>query len=129
MRPQDKLSDDEFFFSYGKIPIMSYTSTVQNDLLIALAKQDPLKNFGLWINPRRARKLGIGEGDRVELENTVSGQKAVAYAHLTELVRKGPCGKAIKEGTVLNKIIPYRLEPVVGSFRTCEFTIKVRKVS
>lgn len=138
MRPQDKLSDDEFFFSYGKTPLMSHTSTQGNDLLLSLTELRREQNLGVWIHPQRARRLGIKAGDLVELENTVSGQRVQGVAFLTELIRPDTLfiasdfgreyGRKEPLGVALGDLIPYRLEPVVGSFRTCEFTIKVRKV-
>lgn len=141
MKPQDKLPDDEFFFAYGKVPTQSHASTANNDLLMALSEREKGPYFGVWINPERARKLGLYANDEVEITNQVSGQKARGRAFITEMIRpdtvfisaafgiENPLLTfAYGKGVALNNLVTSRPEPVVGAFRSGEFTVKLRKV-
>ena len=142
MKAGDALAEDEFYFTHGRIATMSHTSTADNDLLMALTKEQGLLYTGLWINPQRAGKLGIKNGDAVELENSVTGQKAAANAYVTELIRPDTVfitsslghenqqlATAMGVGTALNKLVPYKMEPVAGAAQTGQFTVKVRKTA
>ncbi|MCL4489301.1 MAG: hypothetical protein M1570_14400 [Chloroflexi bacterium] len=95
----------------------------------------------MWINPQKAAKLGLKTGDAIELENTNTGQKASGIAYVTELIRPdtlfmasalGHEGKQLTTangvGTALNKLVPYKMEPVAGVALTGQFTVKVSKV-
>lgn len=135
------LAEDEFYFTYGKTPTVSHGSTNSNNPVLAginQFKDDVYK--GVWIHPKRADKLGIGNGDQIRLTNTKSGQEATGRAHVTRLVRKdtlfiyssfGVENKELTrtqgEGTATNKLIPYLVEPVVAGFKSQEFTIKVAR--
>ncbi len=142
MKPGDPLADDEFYFTHGRIATMSHTSTADNDLLMALTREQWLLYTGLWMNPQRAGKLGIKSGDAVELENSVTGQKAGSTAYVTELIRPDTVfitsslghenqqlATAMGVGTALNKLVPYKMEPVAGAAQTGQFTVKVRKTA
>ncbi len=87
MKAGDPLAEDEFYFTHGRIPTMSHTSTADNDLLMALTKEQGLLYTGVWMNPQRAGKLGIKNGDAIEMENSVTGQKAGSNVYVTELIR------------------------------------------
>lgn len=119
---------------------MTHTSTADNDLLMAITKEKGSLLTGVWINKDRARELGIGNGDEIIIENTETGQKAKAKAFLTELIRPDTIfipsnfgaeseklSTAYGVGCALNKIIPFRLDPVAGIPETCQLTVKVRK--
>ena len=140
MKPQDPLADDEFYFIHGHIPTMSHTSTANNDLLMALTKEQGYMYTGVWINPQRAAKLGLKTGDKISLENTNTGQKTTGHAYITELIRpdtvfttsalgheneKLEIAKGV--GTALNKLVPYDLEPVAGAPKTGQFTVKISR--
>jgi anaerobic selenocysteine-containing dehydrogenase len=135
------LGPDEFYFTYGKTPTVSHGSTNSNNPVLAginKFKDDVYK--GVWIHPERAKKLGIKNGDPLKLTNAKSGQVTGGRAHVTRLVHPdtlfvyssfGAENKALSrtygDGTATNKLIPYQVEPVVGGFRSQEFTVKVAK--
>ncbi|MFA5530029.1 MAG: molybdopterin-dependent oxidoreductase [Thiohalomonadaceae bacterium] len=142
--PADKpLAADEFYFTYGKSPTVSYASTNSNNPVLA-AINDFKKDIytGIWMHPERAHALGIRSGDRIRLTNTRSGQQADGTAYVTRQVHRealflyssfGAENKALTRaygiGTATSKLIPYEVEPVVGGFRSQEFTIKVSKLN
>jgi len=141
MQPGDPLSDDEFYFTHGHVATMSHTSSADNDLLMAITKEQGELYTGAWIHPKRARKLGLQSGDSIELENTNTGQKAKGTAYVTELIRpdtlfiasafgneSDQLTTAAGVGTALNKLVPYKMEPVAGVAMTGQLTVKVRKL-
>ena len=142
MKPEDPLADDEFYFIHGHIATMSHTSSADNDLLMAMTKEQGGRYTGVWVNPKRAAKLGIGTGDAIQIENTTSGQRATGTAYVTEMIRPDTVfiasalghenrqlAAAWGVGTALNKLVPYKMEPVAGTALTGQFTVKIRKVS
>jgi anaerobic selenocysteine-containing dehydrogenase len=137
------LDADEFYFTYGKTPTVSYGSTNSNNPVLAA-----INNFkkdiytGVWIHPDRAGALDIASGDGIRLQNTLSGQEAKGTAYLTRMVHRdalflyssfGVENPALTRsygiGTATNKLIPYMVEPVVAGFRSQEFTIRVSKLN
>jgi anaerobic selenocysteine-containing dehydrogenase len=141
LKPEDALAGSEFYFTHGHIATMSHTSSADNDLLMAITQEQGLIYTGAWINPRRAAKLGLKTGDAIELENTATGQRARGAAYVTELIRPDTlfiasalghesvqltAAKGV--GTALNKLVPYKMEPVAGTALTGQLTVKVRKV-
>jgi len=136
------LEEDEFYFTYGKAPTVSYGSTNSNNPVLAainIFKKDIYT--GVWIHPKRAKALSIDNGDRLQLTNSVSGQQAEATAYVTRLVSPetlflyssfGVENPALTRsyglGTATNKLIPYQVEPVVAGFRSQEFTLKVTRL-
>ncbi|MBF0562842.1 MAG: molybdopterin-dependent oxidoreductase [Alphaproteobacteria bacterium] len=139
-KPLDK---DEFYFTYGKVPTVSYGSTNNNNpVLSAINNLKKDIYTGIWIHPDRAEALNIAAGDGIKLTNTVSGQSNTGFAYITRLVHRdalfiysafGVENPALTRsygiGTATNKLIPYQLDPVVGGFRSQEFTIRVAKIS
>ena len=120
---------------------MSHTSSANNDLLMVLTQEQGALYTGAWINPKKAAKLGLKTGDAIEIENTNTGQKARAVAYVTELIRPdtlfiaNSLGHESKQlttaagiGTALNKLVPYKMEPVAGVVMSNQFTVKVSKV-
>lgn len=136
------LADDEFYFTYGKAPTVSYASTNNNNPVLAAInrfKQDIYTH--IWIHPARAAYLGIQEGDPISLTNSKSGQTANGHAHITRLVHREAIflyssfgaenpwlTRSVGIGTATNKLIPYALEPVTAGFRTQEFTVRIKKL-
>ncbi|KLU58964.1 polysulfide reductase chain A precursor [Peptococcaceae bacterium CEB3] len=132
---------DEFFFTYGKTPTVSYASTNSNNpILMALSKAKEDEFMGLWIHPQRASLLNIMTGDTVTVENCLSGQKVQINAFVTEMIRPdtvfmsssfGTENPLLKYssgvGTALNRLVPYQVEPIVSAFKTQEFTVRVTK--
>ena len=135
------LAGDEFYFTYGKTPTVSYASTNSNNpVLAAINKFKEPIYAGVWIHPDRAAPLDLKTGDRITLTNTATGQSTGGTAYITRLVRRdtlfiyssfGSENKALSRaygiGTATSKLIPYRVEPVVAGFRSQEFTLKVSK--
>ena len=136
------LAGDEFFFTYGKTPTVSYASTNSNNpVLAAINRFKEAIYAGVWIHPDRAKALGIQTGDRLRLTNTQTGQTADGTAYVTRLVRRDTLfihssfgsenrklTRAYGIGTATSKLIPYRVEPVVAGFRSQEFTLKVTRL-
>ena len=140
MQPQDPLAKDEFYFTIGHVPTMSHSSSADNDLLMAITQSQGDLYTGVWIHPKKAAGLGLSTGDAIELENTNTGQKAAGKAFITELIRPdtvflasafGHENKAlttsVEVGTAVNKLVPYKMEPVAGVAETGQLTVKVRK--
>lgn len=137
------LADDEFYFTYGKTPTVSYASTNNNNPVLAAINQFKQGIYtNLWIHPARAAFLGIADGDPILITNSKTGQSATGHAHITRLIHReavflyssfGAENKALTRavgmGTATNKLIPYELEPVTGGFRTQEFTVRIKKIT
>lgn len=135
----DALGEDEFYFIYGKTPTVSHGSTNSNNPVLAGInhfKDDIYKR--VWINPKRAEKLGIADGGQIKITNNKSGQQVAGRAHVTRLVEKdtifiassfGVENKALTrtygEGIATNKLVPYQVEPLVAGFESQEFTVTV----
>ncbi|MBS4099120.1 MAG: molybdopterin-dependent oxidoreductase [Sulfuricella sp.] len=136
------LADDEFYFTYGKAPTVSYASTNNNNPVLAAINQFKKEIYtNLWIHPARAAFLGIKDGDAISITNSKTGQTANGHAHITRLIHReavffysgfgaeNPAlTRAVGVGTATNKLAPYDLEPVTGGFRTQEFTVKIKKI-
>ncbi|MCP4043846.1 MAG: molybdopterin-dependent oxidoreductase [Gammaproteobacteria bacterium] len=137
------LAADEFYFTYGKTPTVSYASTNNNNPVLAAINTFKKDIYtGIWIHPDRAESLGIGNGDAIRLKNNISGQEADGTAYVTRKVHRdalflyssfGVENRALSRsygiGTATNKLIPYQVEPVVAGFRSQEFTIQVTKLN
>ncbi len=141
--PQEFLptDDDEFFFAFGKVPEETYLTTADNPLLNSLVTRHSEENFGFWMHPERAKKLGLKEGDKIEVTNTVSGQKVKSFVHITPLIRKdtvfvmsnfGLDNKKLTyahgKGVDIGRLIPYREGPLAAGAMGGQFTVKIRKI-
>ncbi len=137
MKNPDKLGEDEFYIIYGKAPTMTHTSTADNPLLERLTRADYRR---IWINPVRAEKLGLKEGDLVEVCN-IYNKCYKTRVHVTERVRpdtafivnayghESPAMRFTPEETVpYNKLVPPEVDPVTGSAILGDMYIKIRKV-
>jgi anaerobic selenocysteine-containing dehydrogenase len=142
-RQEAKLGDNEFYFTYGKSPTVSHGSTnANNPVLSAINTFKKDIYTGIWINPARADKMGIKMGDTIKLTNLESPELSLTgQAYVTHQVQPesvfmsssfGTENKALTRaaafGSAINKIIGYKVDPVVAGFRSQEFTIKVEKV-
>jgi anaerobic selenocysteine-containing dehydrogenase len=137
-----KLADDEFYFIFGKTPIISHASTNGNNpILAALVKQDLDSIHHIWISKGKGAKLGLKSGDKIELFNTISKQTVQGHVQLTDLVRddtlffpssfgtENPLLRvAVNNGAALNEIVPDQTERLVAAYRSQEFTVKVKKI-
>jgi anaerobic selenocysteine-containing dehydrogenase len=135
------LAEDEFYFTYGKVPTVSHGSTNSNNPILAAINRFKSGIYtGIWIHPDRAERLGLETGDPIRLSNTLSGQETTGHAYITRMVRPdtmfmysafGTENEALSRtagiGTSTNKLIPYQVSPVVAGFRSQEFTIRIAK--
>ena len=138
------LDEDEFYFTYGKTPTVSYGSTNSNNPVLSAIntfKADILP--GCLDTPGPRGKSGIGNGDRIRLTNSLSGQQQEGEAYLTRKVHRdalflhssfGVENPQLSRshafgGVATNKLIPHNVEPVVAGFRSQEFTIRISRVS
>ncbi|MBF0124473.1 MAG: molybdopterin oxidoreductase, partial [Magnetococcales bacterium] len=138
----DPLDKDEFYFTYGKTATVSYGSTNSNNPVLAGINRFKKDIYtGIWIHPDRAGPLGIKNGDRVRIKNTLSGQSADGTAYVTQQLHPdsmfmhssfGVENKALRLsyglGTASNKLIPNTIEPLVAGFRSQEFTVRIAKI-
>ncbi|MBF0425387.1 MAG: molybdopterin-dependent oxidoreductase [Magnetococcales bacterium] len=136
------LEKDEFYFTYGKTPTISYGSTNSNNPVLAAINRFKKDIYtGVWIHPERAALLEIRSGDRIRITNTFSKQQAEGTAYVTSQLHPdaiflhssfGVENKALRLsagiGTATNKLIPYLVEPVVAGFRSQEFTVRIQKI-
>ena len=143
--------DNEFFVTHGKVPLMSFTSTTNNDLLLSMAALHPMY-YSVWIPKSKAEKLGIKTGDIIKIINTKDENRvAYARAYVTDLIRDDTIfipsnykwewkfngtdlQMSYKEfhdkfGPFVNltELLPYQPEPIVLSYRTNEFTVRIEK--
>ncbi len=136
------LAKDEFYFTYGKVPVVSHASTNNNNALLAAVTQPKKGAFtGLWMNAAKAAELGLSDGDEVEIENLRYGPKTRAHLFVTEMIRpdtvflpsaygsRNPrLSVAGGKGTPLNELMPYSIEPIAASFMSQEFTVRIRSI-
>nr|VFJ94261.1 MAG: Molybdopterin oxidoreductase Fe4S4 domain-containing protein [Candidatus Kentron sp. LFY]VFJ96707.1 MAG: Molybdopterin oxidoreductase Fe4S4 domain-containing protein [Candidatus Kentron sp. LFY] len=136
------LAKDEFYFTYGKAPSVSYASTNSNNPVLKAINEFKRDIYtGVWVHPDRAEPLGIKTGDAIRLTNKKSGQKADGIAYVTRKIHKDALflhsafgvenpqlTRTAGIGTATNKLIPYSVDPVVAGFRSQEFTIRVTKL-
>nr|VFK37811.1 MAG: Molybdopterin oxidoreductase Fe4S4 domain-containing protein [Candidatus Kentron sp. SD]VFK42482.1 MAG: Molybdopterin oxidoreductase Fe4S4 domain-containing protein [Candidatus Kentron sp. SD]VFK78148.1 MAG: Molybdopterin oxidoreductase Fe4S4 domain-containing protein [Candidatus Kentron sp. SD] len=139
----EPLAKDEFYFTYGKAPSVSYASTNSNNpVLKAINEFKKDVYIGIWVHSERAAVLGIDNGDRIRVTNIKSGQKADGVAHVTRKIHRDAIflhssfgaenpqlTRTVGIGTAINKLIPYEVDPVVAGFRSQEFTIRLTKLT
>nr|VFJ72864.1 MAG: Molybdopterin oxidoreductase Fe4S4 domain-containing protein [Candidatus Kentron sp. FW] len=136
------LAKDEFYFTYGKTPSVSYASTNSNNPVLRAINDFKKEIYtGVWVHPDRAEPLGIENGDRIRLTNTKSGQEAEGTVYITRKIHRDALfihssfgventklSLTAGMGTATNKLIPYEVDPVVAGFRSQEFTIRLTKI-
>ncbi|MEM4026276.1 MAG: molybdopterin-dependent oxidoreductase [Sulfolobales archaeon] len=131
---------NEFYLVNGKGPLVSAQG--------ALAY--PMKYVGdrsVWMNPEDAKRLGIRDGDLIELEGLDNGYKIVARVKVTNKVRQGVLytysfmgqrtssmikaydGKYsfLREGVNPNWLAKGFIAPIIGSAAT-NSSVRVRKL-
>jgi anaerobic selenocysteine-containing dehydrogenase len=142
-RSLETLKGDEFYFTYGKTPTVSHGSTnANNPVLHAINTFKEDIYTGIWINDSRAKVLGIKSGDKLKITNNESPNLSITgKAYVTNQIHPdttfmyssfGSENKGLTRaagfGSAINKLIGYKVDPVVAGFRSQEFTIKVEKV-
>jgi len=139
---KNALASDEFYFTYGKIPIVSHASTNNNNPILDAIRRTKMGVFeDLWMNSGKAKRLGLKNGDQVEVENLRYKRKVTARVFTTEIIRPDtvflPSSYGSKNsklhisagvGTPLNELVPYAIEPIAASFMSQEFTVRVHKI-
>jgi thiosulfate reductase/polysulfide reductase chain A len=65
-RPPDPVAEDQFRIVVGRNAYITQSASTNNPLLWELEREN-----SLWIHPVPARRLGIGDGDRVEVRSQV----------------------------------------------------------
>ena len=143
-RPEKpSLDANEFYFTYGKVPVVSHASTNSNNPILASVTRPKSGTFmGLWMNSRKAVELGLKNGQTVEVTNLRYGPKVKATLFMTEMIRPdtvflpssfGSRNKKLSvaggKGTPLNELMPYSIEPIAASFMSQEFTVSVLAVN
>ncbi|MEB3844633.1 MAG: molybdopterin-dependent oxidoreductase [Desulfurococcales archaeon] len=135
-RPPEKLGENEFYLIYGKAPTMTHESTANNPILERLTSEMFRR---IWIHPSRAEKIGVKEGDLVEVCN-IYGKCYKTRVHVTERVRpdtafivdayghESPRLRFAPKDTVpYNKLIPPEVDPIVGSAVLGDTIVSIRK--
>jgi len=148
-RKEDNLERDEFFVAHGKAPIFSHTGvhTLDNPLLVAISewKKLPQVYYHVWMHPKAAQRLGIKNGDLVEVINTKNPERKMkARVFVTEWIREDTIFVPFNGGTEAPGVkyavrppeaarhidlVEYDVEPVIAGYTRDETTVKVRKLS
>ncbi|MGP1449584.1 MAG: molybdopterin dinucleotide binding domain-containing protein [Wolinella sp.] len=123
--------DDELFFIQGKTALHTNGHTHN----IKWLNEAMLEN-DVWIHPKTAAKLGIKNGDKIELSNKLG--KEIGKALVTEGIREDTTfayfgfghvsqglKRAHKRGVNASGLLPHFTAPVVGmNIHTCGVKIK-----
>lgn len=129
--------DDEFHFIGGKQSIQSHTMTLNLESLNAVSREYDLER--VWLSSADAKKLGVEEGDMVEISSSEATGKVAAK--VTERLKPGVVflpthyggtspylTRAEGFGINFMDFVPFHMEPGVGAAMTQEVAVKVRKV-
>lgn len=134
--PLSKADKNTFVLIHGKQGIMSHTSTGNIPKLLTIAKNYHMER--IWINAKRAKKLGIQDGDLVEISSPQATRRI--RVKVTERVHPEaaflPAGygnfspmlkTAYGFGVNPNDFVPHRVDPISGHALMMEVLITVRK--
>ena len=126
----------QFRLVFGRAPVHAHSHTVNNPLLNELMPENTL-----WINWRAAQKLGISDGDLVDV--TSDTVKATVKAHLTDFIhpeavytvhgfgRQVPLqSRAYHAGMADQKLqegLLQSMDPAGGGLCLCEKFVTVRR--
>lgn len=121
----------------GKQANHSHTQTADIPILMELTKKYDLER--VWLNAKRAKELGIKDGDMVEVES--SEAKSKVRVKVTERIHPEslfvPSGYGITSkflttakdvGFGYMEHVPHQIEPIGGHSMIHEVIVKVRKV-
>ena len=127
---------DSFVLITGKQGFMSHTTTAGDPYLLEIAKKYGLER--VWINADRARRLGIKDGDLVEISSPKASRKL--KAKVTERIhpeaafiplgygRYSPWMAVGKDfGVSPNDFAPFRVEEIAGHAVMQDVLLKIRK--
>ncbi len=126
----------QFRLIFGRAPVHAHSHTINNPLLNELMPENTL-----WINWRAAQKLGISQGDLVDV--MADSVKATVKAHVTDFIHPeavytvhgfgrqvplqsrayhaGMADQKLQEGLLLS------MDPAGGGLCLCEKFVTVRK--
>ncbi len=76
-RPLEPLPDGQFSLIFGKVAQLNHAQSTNNPLLAERVTDNPL-----WIHPEAAKKLGIANGDEIQIHS--ADQKVSSHAFVTE---------------------------------------------
>jgi thiosulfate reductase/polysulfide reductase chain A len=135
-QPPPKLAPGHFRLFFGRMAAHNHAHTMNNPLLHEILPENTL-----WIHPQAAKQIGVGEGDRVVVEN--EGYQTVGAVTITALIdpeavfmyhgfgRTIPLQtRAYKRGMAdqrLQKGFLTRFDPVGGANTLTETVVKVSK--
>jgi len=129
------LETDEFRLLFGRTALQAHGQTMNNPLLNELLPDNPV-----WIHPDRADKLGIEEGDSIEITN--QGYTVYTRAHITPWIhpeaifmlhgfgRTVPLqtrayGKGVADQSLQKGLLTV-YDPAGGGNSLCECTVRIR---
>lgn len=134
--PPPEQEEDQFLLLFGRSAVHNHGHTMNNPLLHEL-----LPSNSLWMHPERAEKLGISDGDTVQVSNqdyTTSGKvsvtpwihpQAVFMLHgfgrtvplQTRAYKKGMADQRLQRGMLT------LYDPAGGGNALCECMVRVRR--
>lgn len=79
--PETAPEEGMFRLIYGKVAVHTQGHTINNPLL-----SEQMPENCLWINTRVAKKLGIAQGDLVEISSGKNGYSGTIRAHITDFI-------------------------------------------
>ncbi len=79
--PEAPPEKDMFRLIYGKVAVHTQGHTINNPLL-----SEQMPENCLWINSMAARKLGVEDGDLVEVSSAKNGYTGTVKAHVTDFI-------------------------------------------
>ncbi len=132
----EKPPKGHFRLVFGRSPVHAHSHTVNNPLLYELMPENTL-----WINKRQAARLGVNDGDLVDVG--VCGCSGTIKAHLTEFIhpeavymahgfgRQVPLqSRAYHAGMADQKLMKgmlQEMDPAGGGLNLCECFVTVRR--
>lgn len=135
--PYSKAGEDNFVLIHGKQAFLSHTTSASDPYLLAIAKRYQMER--LWLNAERAKKLGIKDGDLVEIASPQA--KRQIRVKVTERIHPEaaflPAGygrfapylkTGVGYGVNPNDFTPFRAESISGHAMMMEVLVTVRKV-
>ncbi|NKE06469.1 molybdopterin-containing oxidoreductase family protein [Mesobacillus selenatarsenatis] len=138
IEPKVSPKNDSFRLITGKQAIHSHTQTANIPILMQITKDYDLER--IWINPVRAKALGIKDGDLVELKSSEATSKI--RVKVTERIHPeaifvpshyGITSKDLKTGYGVGfgymEHVPFDFEKWSGAGNIHEVIVKVRKVN
>lgn len=132
----DPKKDNEFRMIHGKQPWHSHAMTTNVKQLMELTRR--YNGTFMWMNAKRAKKLGIKTGDTVTVESSIA--KKSIQVKVTELLHPdcvwvpstyggfSPMNKTAYEvGINFNDFVPIMVEPLSGATMAQEVIVSIRK--